>query len=264
MRSLPLLLAAGALLVGCDWDGPPRDVRVVSASALDAEPTVPTDRTSEPTAGGSDGAAPADGAPGDAAGGDAPPVRPGSYGALTMPETVAVVGDSLTVSATEEITAALARVGVRAVVVDGRESRRMATGGPGLPSGVTAIEGVLAEHRPDVWVVALGTNDVASEVAADRFVADLRATLAAVPTGAPVVWVDVWIRDRVEAVVAANELLRGELGRRRAPTLVVDWFSTAPTDGLVTGDGVHLTQAGQDRFAAEVAAAVVEIGVVPG
>ena len=262
MRRLPLLLAAGALLVGCDWDGPPRDVRVVSASELGSASTVPV--TTESPSGGSDGAVPSNGGSGGASGRDAPPVRPGSLGALTMPETVAVVGDSLTVSATEEITVALSRVGVRAVVVDGRESRRMATGGPGLPSGVTAIEDVLTAHRPDVWVVALGTNDVASQVAADRFVADLRATLAAVPAAAPVVWVDVWIRDRLEAVVAANALLRGELERRRAPTLVVDWFSTAATDGLVTGDGVHLTQAGQDRFAAAIAGAVVEIGVAPG
>lgn len=264
MRRLPLLLAAGALLVGCDWDGPPRDVRVVGAAELVTEPTVPADRTSGSPAGGTDGAAPADDAPGGAPGGDAPPARPGSYGALTMPETVAVVGDSLTVSATEEITVALSRVGVRAVVVDGRESRRMATSGPDLPSGVSAIEDVLTAHRPDVWVVALGTNDVASEVASERFVADLRATLGAVPPDAPVVWVDVWIRDRLDAVVAANALLRGELDRRRAPTRVVDWFSTAATDGLVTGDGVHLTQAGQDRFAAEIAGAVVEIGVGTG
>ena len=230
-------------------------MRVVAAERPPATP--PPDPATDVRVGGTDGAAPAE-SPRRAE----PPSAPSR--SVTLPDTVAVVGDSLTLSASEEITGALSGIGVRAVVVDARESRRMATGSAALPSGVAAIEEVLTAHRPDVWVVALGTNDVASEVATERFVADLRATLGALPAEAPIAWVDVWIRDRRDAVAIANALLRAELERRRAPTVVVDWSTAAPTEGLVTGDGVHLTQAGQDRFAAAIAAAVVELGVTVG
>ena len=180
---------------------------------------------------------------------------------LDIPATVAVVGDSLTVAATDEITDALSRIGVRAVIVDGRESRRMVSGSNGLPSGVSAIEGILDEHRPELWVVALGTNDVGAAVDVDRFRADLRETLGAIPTGVPVVWVDVWIRDRLDDVVAANAVLHGELAGRAAPTAVVDWFSAGSIDGVITGDGVHLTDAGQARFATEIADTVVALAL---
>lgn len=178
-----------------------------------------------------------------------------------MPATVAVVGDSLTVAATDEIADALSRVGVRTALIDGRESRRMTAGGSDLPSGVSAIEGIVGSHRPDLWVVALGTNDVGAELGAERFRSDVRATLDAIPSDAPVVWVDVWIRDRRDDVVAANTLLHAELAGRAAPTSVVDWFSAGAIDGVITGDGVHLTDAGQIHFAAEIAEAVVALSL---
>ena len=178
-----------------------------------------------------------------------------------MPALVAVVGDSLTVAATDEITEALSRVGVRTALIDGRESRRMAAGSRDLPSGVAAIEGIVDSHRPDLWVVALGTNDIGAEVGADRFRSDVRATLDAIPSDAPVVWVDVWIRDRSDDVATANALLHAELADRAAPTSVVDWFSAGAADGVITGDGVHLTEVGQARFAAEIAEAVVALSL---
>lgn len=274
VRRLNPLFVVVALAVGCGVDGPRRDVRVVSDDELTGADTGNEAPRAPAPGGGADGGADAGDViagvdPGGDQGADdlrtpGREDRPGSFGALRMPDTVAVVGDSLTVAATEEITAALSGAGVRTVIVDGRESRRMATDAAGLPSGVAAIEEILVRMEPDLWVVALGTNDVAAEVADDRFVLDLRATLTAVPVDVPLVWVDVWIRDRLDDVVAANDLLRGELDRRVAPTTIVDWFASATADGLITGDGVHLTQAGQDRFAAVIAEAVVGLGASSG
>ena len=252
---------AVVLAGGCEWDGPRQGVRVVIAPTTES-------------AAGSGGGRGAVGNAGESAGApvvsmppDDPPVpggledRPGTFGVLDVPATVAVVGDSLTVAATDEINDALSRIGVRAVILDGRESRRMAVGSRGLPSGVAAIEGILGERRPDLWVVALGTNDVGAAVDADRFRTDLRETLAMIPPRDPVVWVDVWIRDRHDDVVEANTVLHGELSRRSAPTVVVDWYSVGSIDGVITADGVHLTEAGQDRFATEIADAVVTLAV---
>ena len=140
----------------------------------------------------------------------------------------------------------------------------MTSGSTSLPSGVTAIEGILDEHLPDLWIVALGTNDVGAAVGADRFRADVRATLAAIPRGAPLVWVDVWIRDRHDDVVELNSVLHGELAARPAPTVVVDWYSSGSLDGVITGDGVHLTDAGEARFASAITDAVVTLSVPGG
>jgi hypothetical protein len=261
-----VLVLVAVLVAGCGWDGPPRDVQVVtSASGRSGPVAVPS--AGGPERSGADATIGADAGGSSSADGRASTGledRPGTFGALDVPANVAVVGDSLTVAASDEITASLTRVGVRAVIVDGRESRRMATASVGLPSGVMAIEDILVEHRPDLWVVALGTNDVGADVGAERFRADLRETLAAIPSDAPLVWVDVWIRDRHDDVVELNAVLHGELADRAAPTTIVDWYATGSTDGFVTGDGVHLTAAGEERFAAQITDAVVALSVSGG
>jgi lysophospholipase L1-like esterase len=178
---------------------------------------------------------------------------------VEMPETVAVVGDSLTLSASDEIASALQAVGLEVVAVDGKENRRMAQGSRGLTSGTEAIETILDADPPEIWVVALGTNDVGAQVTPETFADDLGAVLELVPADAPLVWVDVWIRDRAEEVVRANRAIRSALRRRTAPTAVVDWFSYGEQPGVITGDGIHLTDEGQLRFAAAIAAAVAEL-----
>lgn len=260
-RPLLVALCFAATVGGCGWDGPTAGVRVVNTAVTpgaDADlDRGATGGRAAPDTSTEAGTVP----PGDAD--DRPGLenRPGSLGAIPMPSTVAVVGDSLTVSAIDEIERALARLGVREVLIDGRESRRMASGSGALPSGVAAIEGLIDVAEPDLWVVALGTNDVGAQVEADRFRDDLRATLAAIPADVPVVWVDLWIRDRLDDVVEANTVIRTELSRRPAPSEVVDWFAHGPVDGMVTGDGIHLTDAGQTAFASAIADGVLLVAL---
>lgn len=255
MRLAPIVLAA-AVLGGCGWDGPIGDVRVVDPTlpADGGEPAPAGDRAVEPAeaGGAADGVDAPAALPSGEAGGDGAAAT-ASGDALAVPRTIAVVGDSLTVSAEEEIVDELTRRGFVVVAVEARESRRMASGSADLPSGVEAIEHVLGDVEPDLWVVALGTNDVGAQADATTFVADLRRALAAIPADAPVVWVDVWIRDRQEAAVAANSLIRDELARRVTATAIVDWYSHGTDDGIITGDGVHLTDAGQWLFARSIA-----------
>ena len=176
--------------------------------------------------------------------------------------TAAVVGDSLALSASDLIEAELLRVGIGRVVIDARESRRMVSGSTELPAGVSAIAGILDglgdDESPDLWVIALGTNDIASGADLESFRADVEATLAALPADAPVVWVDLWIRDRRADVVAANLELRDALTRREAPSSAVSWYAAAAAPGNIIGDGVHLTDDGRQRFAREIATAIVE------
>lgn len=174
---------------------------------------------------------------------------------------VAVVGDSLTQSAAEVVEAELVRIGVDRVVVDGLASRRLTSGSSELPSGRSAIAAILADERPDLWVVALGTNDVSAGSDAESFGSAVASVLDSIPPDAPVVWVDLWLRDRRAETVEANLVLRDVLAGRSAPTAVVSWYSAAAAPGNVIRDGVHLTDEGRERFAREISAVVVGLAL---
>jgi len=176
---------------------------------------------------------------------------------VNLPDSAAVVGDSLTESAAKEIGAYLNRLGVDTITIDGATNRRM-THGDNPDPGIDIVERIAKVAQPDVWVIALGTNDVGAEVTPDRYAADVEALLAAIPDGAPVVWVDVWIRDRQEQVETANQVLRDTLAVRPA-TIAADWFAHGDDPGLVGGDGVHLTNDGKYVFAATIAAATADL-----
>lgn len=175
------------------------------------------------------------------------------------PSTVAVVGDSLARSAEEEILLSLVRRGLHVVAIDALESRRMSHGGSRLPPGTEAVDAIRAEGAPGVWVVALGTNDVASDTSLADFRAEMRDVLDRIPVDDPVIWVDLWIGGEEELVARANRMIRVELRRRRGGTAVVDWYSHGTDAGVITADGVHLTQTGQDLFAESIAVAVDEL-----
>jgi len=264
VSAIRLFLVCVVALGGCSWDGPAVGVSVVPADAVGSAADVDEPDTAVP--GGRLGAS----APGGDGGraGSAEPAASGTAiddptdrgqddgdAATTFPATVAVVGDSLTLSAHDEIADELGRLGLDVLVVDGVESRRMTAGSTSLPSGLDAIETIRAEYvdEPDLWVIALGTNDVGAQVDDDRFRDDLAAVLAAVGPDAPVVWVDLWIRDHRDDVVAANGLIRDVIADRSPPSGVVGWFAHGADDGTITGDGVHLTDRGRQAFATAIA-----------
>lgn len=178
-----------------------------------------------------------------------------------MPETVAVVGDSLTRSAETQIQMALAHGGLDVLTIDALESRRMVRGDRDLTSGADAIETILEGADPDLWVIALGTNDVASEESSDVFQPEMHELLALVPRDVPVVWVDLWIRDREPHIRKANEMIRDELRDWDGGAAVVDWYSYGDDDGIITADGVHLTARGRQVFAISIAATIDELFV---
>ena len=135
----------------------------------------------------------------------------------------------------------------------------MAVGTSSLTPGRRVVEEILEESQPELWVIALGTNDVASVDSLDGFRSDMRVILDLLPSDVPVVWVDLYIRDRPEPIGRANLQIRAELGGREGGAAVVDWFSHGVDDGVITGDGVHLTPEGQQLFADSIVKAVDEL-----
>jgi lysophospholipase L1-like esterase len=187
----------------------------------------------------------------DGQGGDATRSNSG----LSLPVSVAVVGDSLTLSAVEELRPALTRLGLDVIAIDGVEDRRMVSRTSTVSSGSDAISVILENDSPDLWVIALGTNDVGAQQATQTIRGHMTAVLDLIPDGVPVVWVDLWIRDRHDQIVDVNDVIDSVIAARPG-SAVVDWYSHGDDKSVITADGVHLTAAGQRVFAGSIAATI--------
>jgi lysophospholipase L1-like esterase len=252
-------VAAMLLLAGCGLDGSDPGVKAlvpattVAANAGGADAEIPPEQSADASGAQVPSELP-DGAPAHLPQASLPPIDASD---VDLPDSAAVVGDSLTESAKQEIGAYLEGLGVDTIMIDGAKNRRMADGNHPDP-GVDIVERIARVTEPEVWVIALGTNDVGAEVSPDQYAADIETLLAEVPEGAPVVWVDVWIRDRKDQVVAANHVLRDTLATR-PDTIVADWFSHGEDPGIIADDGIHLTSDGRFVFAATIAASVADL-----
>jgi hypothetical protein len=169
---------------------------------------------------------------------------------------IAMVGDSITFMATEALRAGFTDLGLDVVTIDAQVGRRMTVGIAGqLYPGADVVRFIAAGEGVDVWVVALGTNDIGQYPDAADYTEQVLAVLAEVPAGAPLVWVDTWHRERLDECAMLNRVLRVVVGARPRST-VVDWFSHGDDEGVVTADGVHPTDAGTRVFGLVVTSGV--------
>jgi len=166
-------------------------------------------------------------------------------------DTVVMVGDSITQGATPDLDERYALLGLDHVI-EAQNGKRMAVSGPDNPSGASIVE-FLAEngdgdHADEVWVIALGTNDVGQYSGPDDIAAAVNEILASVPDDAAVVWVDTYFRDRAEQAESLNSIIRDRV-ERRGDSVIAPWTAFAEGEGVLTGDGVHPTTDGADVFA---------------
>lgn len=223
---------AGALLLRAD-DRPPGSV---GAGTGDLPPGVPATPASSP--------------------GSVPPED-------TEASSVAMIGDSITQGSEDALRFTLTAAGLSTIDIDGLASRRIEVGGgKGEPeSGMHALERLLAAGvDPDVWVIALGTNDVGQYGDPEEYRRLIREVLDALPSGTPLVWVDVYRFDHMEDTLAFNSILRDEIDRRDDST-VVSWFDQASTrsDEILRKDQVHPNKQGNAIFAGIVAQGVAAV-----
>lgn len=163
-----------------------------------------------------------------------------------------MVGDSITNGSEVELREQLATLGVDVSVIDAEDGRRIVSEGMG-GSGVQSVA-MLAANPPDLWVIALGTNDVDQYDGAEGYAPVIEELLAAVPPEAPLVWVDVYVESSPEASAEFNATLRDELEERGHAT-IVNWADLAAEDGVLS-DGIHPSGYGIEQFAEMVTRAV--------
>jgi len=164
---------------------------------------------------------------------------------------VVMIGDSITKGATPNLDERYGLLGLDHLIA-AENGKRMAVSATDNPSGASIAEFLASDgdgdHTDEVWVVALGTNDVGQYSSPEDIAAAVNEIIDAVPDDAALVWVDVYFRDRAEDAAAVNAII-GDRVTRRGDSVIAPWTAFAQGDGVLTGDGVHPTTDGADVFA---------------
>jgi lysophospholipase L1-like esterase len=170
-------------------------------------------------------------------------------------ESVVMIGDSITKGSLGPLERRFVELGFDPVIIEAENGKRLAQSLDVNPSGAAIarfLAGADQDHADEVWVVALGTNDVGNYARPDEIAAAVNEVLAAVPDESPLVWVDVHLPRRPEATAEFNAIVRERLVRRGNST-IAPWSQAGQGDGVLSGDAVHPTTAGTEVFAAVVA-----------
>ncbi len=188
----------------------------------------------------------------------------GGVGPLPAAETTrskfAMVGDSITKASSKSLTAALEQQGFTEIKIEAEVSRRIAVGdGKGEPlSGVKTLLTMISEGvSPDVWGIAMGTNDVGKYDDAEAY-ADLIDQMMEMPDAkVPIVWVDVYNPNQLAGTRMFNLVLRDRATVRGNAT-VLSWFDLAsdPKQKILRTDHIHPNEKGTVVFADLVSTAL--------
>lgn len=175
--------------------------------------------------------------------------------------SVVMVGDSITEGSRDMLLKALALAGFTDVRIEGKASRRIEVGngkGTAPLSGIGTLLSLLAEGAdPSVWVIELGTNDVGSYAGADEYGALIDKVLHLLRPDAPVVWVNVYRPDQLDATKVFNLVLAQRIADR-GNAVVADWYSaaSAPDQTILRNDQLHPNENGQYALALLVVDAI--------
>ena len=175
-------------------------------------------------------------------------------------QSIVMIGDSITEGSIDELHDRYAAAGYDDVLIEAQRGKRMATSDSDNPSGVRVADFITGgddDHEGELWVVALGTNDISQYSSPDQLAGAVNEMLDAVPDDVPVVWVDTYYRDQFDGSVFVNTVVADRLARR-GNAVMARWSDVATFDGVLSGDGVHPTDDGQLVFADVVVSEVDE------
>jgi len=175
-------------------------------------------------------------------------------------ESIVMIGDSITEGSTEALNDRFAAAGYDDVLIEAQRGKRMDTSTRDNPSGVKVADFITGgddDHEGELWVVALGTNDVNQYGSPDELAVAVDEMLDAVPDDVPLVWVDTYYRDQLDGSAMVNTVVADRLARR-GNAVMARWSDAVGGDGVVSQDGVHPTDDGQLVFADVVVSEVDE------
>ncbi len=175
-------------------------------------------------------------------------------------ESIVMIGDSITEGSTAALYDRYAAAGYDDVLIEAQRGKRMVTSDRDNPSGVKVADFITGgddDHEGELWVVALGTNDVNQYSGPDQLAAAVNEMLDAVPDDVPLVWVDTYYRDQSDGAAVVNTVIADRLARR-GNAVMARWSDVAAFDGVLSGDGVHPTDDGQLVFADVVVSEIDE------
>lgn len=175
-------------------------------------------------------------------------------------DTVVMIGDSITVGSTPALEERFEQLGFFDVTIEAENGKRIAQEVSGNPSGVSIADTLVATDVADdpleeLWVVALGTNDIGAYAERDEVEAVVDEMLDAVPDDASLIWVDTYLPNDVEGSELVNDVVRERLADR-GNAVVAPWSAVADRDGVLSSDMIHPSDQGSEVFAATVAATI--------
>lgn len=176
------------------------------------------------------------------------------------PSSIVMLGDSITVGAKPILELVLTQMGFSAITIDAEKNRRIeSSGGTYGPKAGTAVATFVVGvgPPPELWVIALGTNDAGQYKDAGEYRAVVDSMLAIIPRAAPLAWIDTYREDHLAGSELFNRVLREALATR-GHAVVGDWYQRcAQPDARILGlDGVHPNKRGVLVFAETVYLAV--------
>ena len=174
-----------------------------------------------------------------------------------VPGSLAMVGDSITALSQVALEAVLKQMGFATITVNAEPSRRIGVGSKKPMAGLPVITFIEASTPPDMWVVALGTNDAGLYANDSDYQALIDDVLKVIPAGDPLVWVSTYRHDQLKGCEQFNLLMRSSL-RARGKATVAEWYQTVTKskESILTQDGVHPNSDGILVFADTVRAAI--------
>jgi lysophospholipase L1-like esterase len=186
--------------------------------------------------------------------------------AIERPDQVShivMIGDSITHGSSDELRTGFASLGFPDAIIEAQQDKRMTAGNDSNPAGADIARYVVGadpdgEHEDELWVVALGTNDINQYGSLDDIGTQVDELLAAIPEDAAVLWVNTFYAGSDGGDGEVNLMIADRL-EQRGNAAIVPWSSYATGDGVLTGDGVHPTAFGQQVFAGLVVGAVGDL-----
>ncbi len=173
-------------------------------------------------------------------------------------ESIVMIGDSITVGSTEALEEQFELLGFDTVTIVAQNNKRTAVSLRDNTSG-SEIAAFIAQEveRPEtqLWVVALGTNDISQYNDVEQMEAAVNEVLDPIPDNAPLIWINTYFDSRPQDTAEVNEAIERAI-RARGNATVGRWSDVAPADGVLRRDGVHPGDDGAVIFASLVTTTV--------